>query len=49
MSTHERKARKGAGIPFVKASKRPTRPYRQQGLGLMSRPEYMARLLGRAH
>lgn len=49
VSTHERKARKRAGIPFVKARKRPTRPYRQPGLGLMSYPEYMARRLGRAH
>lgn len=37
MSTTDRKARKRAGIPFVKPAKRPTRVYSQApGLGLVS-------------
>lgn len=48
MSTSGRKARKRAGIPFMKPRKRPTRPYFQPGLGLLSFPEYMARDLARA-
>jgi hypothetical protein len=47
MSHAERKARKRARIPFTKPRKRPTRPYFQPGLGLLSFPEYMARDLAR--
>ena len=48
MSTAARKARKRAGIPLIKPTKTPTRPYgRNPGLGLMSFPEYMARDLSR--
>lgn len=48
MSTRARKARKRAGIPFEKPAKRRTTRYREpRGLGWISGPEIMARLLAR--
>ncbi len=49
MSNAARKARKRAGIAWVKTAKRPTRPYGRKpvGLGLVSGAEIMASLLVR--
>lgn len=48
MSTTARKARKRAGVPFAKTPKRGTaRPGEPRGLGLISGPEIMARILAR--
>lgn len=55
MSTTARKARKRAGIPFVKASKRPTVRYRDvasrsrrpKGIGLVTPAEILAALVVR--
>ncbi|WP_168429516.1 MULTISPECIES: hypothetical protein [unclassified Microbacterium] len=48
MSNAARKARKRAGIPHTKARKKPTGRYGDsRGLGLISGPEIMARLLAR--
>lgn len=48
MSNAARKARKRAGAPYVRARKTPTRRYGDVGgLGLMSGPEVMARILAR--
>lgn len=49
VSNAARKARKRVGIAWVKAPKRPTRPYGRKpiGLGLVSRAEIMASLLVR--
>lgn len=49
MGTAARKARKRAGVPYVKARKKPTRRYGEpRGLGLISGPEIMARILARS-
>lgn len=48
MGNAARKARKRAGIPFVKAPKRRTRPYsRSKGLGLVKPQELHAALVVR--
>lgn len=48
MSTAARKARKHAGIRFVKTPKHPTRVWGEpRGLGLITGPEIMARILAR--
>lgn len=48
MSNAARKARKRAGVKFERIEKKPTMRYgddREKGLGLMSSPELMARML----
>lgn len=48
MSTAARKARKRAGVRFVKPQKRPTRVYGQvRGLGLVSMAEVLAGMVVR--
>lgn len=48
MSTSARKARKRAGIPFMKTLTRGTARHGEpRGLGLISGPEIMARILAR--
>lgn len=51
MSTAARKARKRAGSRHAKPRKTPTRPYlpagAPRGLGLISGPEILARILAR--
>lgn len=48
MSTRARKARKRASIPFAKTPKHPTRVWgERRGLGLITGPEILARLLAR--
>lgn len=48
MSTAARKARKRAGKPYVKAQKKRTRRHGEpRGLGWISGPEVMARILAR--
>lgn len=49
MSNTARKARKRAGKPFVKARKKPTARHGDTAtLGMISRPEIMARILARS-
>lgn len=46
MSNAARKARKRAGVPFVKPPKKPTRVYGQaRGLGLVSMAEVLASMI----
>lgn len=48
MSTRQRKARKRAGVRYVKTPKHPTRAWGEtRGLGLITGPEIMARILAR--
>lgn len=47
VSTAARKARKRAGIPFTKPTKKKTRDRDQRGLGLVSRAEILAAFLTR--
>ncbi|GAT73565.1 predicted ATP-dependent serine protease [Microbacterium sp. HM58-2] len=48
MSTAARKARKRADVPFVKSPKKPTAQHGDpRGLGWISGPEIMARILAR--
>lgn len=48
MSTAARKARKRTGAPYVKARKRSTGRYGDPlGIGLITGPEIMARILAR--
>lgn len=48
MSTAARKARKRAGTAYVKARKKPTRRFdERRGLGLITGPEIMVRILAR--
>jgi len=48
VSNTARKARKRAGIPYAKARKTPTARYGDPlGLGLITGPEIMARILAR--
>lgn len=49
MSTKARKARKRAGIRFTETPKHPTRAWGDtRGLGLITGPEIMARILARS-
>lgn len=46
MSTRARKARKRAGVKFVKTPKHPTNVWHEpRGLGWITRPEILARIL----